>query len=144
MVGTPGFIAPEQMKEQPYDHKVDTFSLGIVFYELTAKRPAFSAFDISGLFHKVKNSSPPSLPKEYSQEWRSLIRDMLKKDPAERPSAADILAYPFLAPYVERARLRSQELSTSPCPGAPSPAVGAPVALLLHWPLFARRDGLGF
>lgn len=49
-------------------------SLGIVFYELSAQRPAFDAFNISGLVTKIKNSKLTPMPSQYSEEWQELIR----------------------------------------------------------------------
>ena len=43
--GTPGFIAPEIYKQQEYDEKIDTFSLGIILYfMLSGKFPFHSDF----------------------------------------------------------------------------------------------------
>lgn len=48
-------------------------SLGCVFYELTAQRPTFNAFNIHGLVSKIKKNKLAPLPTNYSEEWRDAI-----------------------------------------------------------------------
>lgn len=48
-------------------------SLGCVFYELTAQRPTFNAFNIHGLVSKIKKNKLAPLPDSYSKEWRDVI-----------------------------------------------------------------------
>jgi NIMA (never in mitosis gene a)-related kinase len=48
-------------------------SLGCVFYELTAQRPTFNAFDIHGLVSKIKKNKLAPLPPSYSTEWRDVV-----------------------------------------------------------------------
>lgn len=48
-------------------------SLGCVFYELTAQRPTFNAFNIHGLVSKIKKNKLAPLPSTYSSEWRDII-----------------------------------------------------------------------
>lgn len=48
-------------------------SLGCVFYELTAQRPTFNAFNIHGLVSKIKKNKLAPLPNSYSPEWRDVI-----------------------------------------------------------------------
>lgn len=44
-----------------------------MFYELTARRPAFNAFDIHGLVTKIRRHKAPPLPGGYSQGWTDLV-----------------------------------------------------------------------
>lgn len=48
-------------------------SLGCVFYELTAQRPTFNAFNIHGLVSKIKKNKLAPLPSTYSAEWRDVV-----------------------------------------------------------------------
>lgn len=48
-------------------------SLGCVFYELTAQRPTFNAFNIHGLVSKIKKNKLTPLPASYSQDWRDVV-----------------------------------------------------------------------
>lgn len=51
-------------------------SLGCCFYELSAQKPAFNAFNLSGLVTKIKRGDMPRLPLDapYSREWEGLLR----------------------------------------------------------------------
>lgn len=44
-----------------------------MFYELTAQRPTFNAFNIHGLVSKIKKNKLAPLPDGYSNEWREVI-----------------------------------------------------------------------
>lgn len=48
-------------------------SLGCAFYELTAQRPAFNAFNIHGLVTKIRRHRMAPLPAGYSADWGALI-----------------------------------------------------------------------
>jgi hypothetical protein len=54
-------------------HVVPCRSLGCVFYELTAQRPTFNAFNIHGLVSKIKKNKLAPLPSTYSTEWRDVV-----------------------------------------------------------------------
>ena len=64
MVGTPNYMSPELFPEKgeklEYDFKSDVWALGCVLYELTALRPAFSAFVRVALTRPSRLSQPPA------------------------------------------------------------------------------------
>ncbi|KAL6756189.1 NimA-related protein kinase 9 [Haematococcus lacustris] len=98
MVGTPGYMSPQLLGDKvKYDGKAnDMWSLGCVLYEMSALKPAFSAFNMTGLVRKVTSSSPPALPSQLSPEWRGLVKALLSKEEAGRPSAEEVLALAWL------------------------------------------------
>jgi tRNA A-37 threonylcarbamoyl transferase component Bud32 len=87
MVGSPQYMAPEQVREEPCTWRSDMFSLGVVVYELlTGRRPFEGESDYSTLF-KITNDHPilpstlrPGLPEQID---KVLMRAMAK-DPAAR------------------------------------------------------------
>lgn len=108
-VGTPNYMSPELVQDRPYGDKSDVWALGCVFFELTALKPAFMAFDMRGLKAKIVAAKLPALPQEYSSEWRSLVRSMLAADPQRRPSMREVLQSAVLAEAAERFRVKVAE-----------------------------------
>ena len=96
VVGSPHYLSPEQVRDQPLDGRSDLFSLGVVFYEmLTGARP-FEGETISTLIYKILDTEPPPLAGlEAGLEPRlpTVLARMLAKDREERfPDAAAVAA----------------------------------------------------
>jgi serine/threonine protein kinase len=60
-LGTPAYMAPEQIKASKVDAKADQFSLGVVAYELLSRELPFNAPDPHGLMYQIVNAEAPSL-----------------------------------------------------------------------------------
>ncbi|HEY8145854.1 MAG TPA: serine/threonine-protein kinase [Kofleriaceae bacterium] len=97
VVGTPIYIAPEQARDQPVDHRADLFALGVVMYEmLTGKTP----FEGSGAEIARANvqQKPPALSERNPQvrvtpELEGIVFKLLEKKAADRyQSAEDVIA----------------------------------------------------
>ncbi|KAK9828989.1 hypothetical protein WJX72_003257 [[Myrmecia] bisecta] len=105
VVGTPQYMSPELLAKQPTSFSADIWSLGCVMYELTALRPAFTAFNVGGLIQKIKTGSTAALSNaHYSTEWCALVRSMLRKSPDKRPSVSELMNQPLLGAAMMRAR----------------------------------------
>lgn len=91
-VGTPLYLAPEQVKHQSYSYKVDLWALGCLLYLLTALEPPFHGHNLIQLGHDIVRRTPKPLSDKYSQEWRSLVSNLLTKRPQERPDIFNIQA----------------------------------------------------
>lgn len=89
--GTPYYASPEVWKDKPYDAKSDIWSLGCVIYEMTTLKPPFRAEDMDGLYKKVIKGSYSKIPDNYSKNLANAIKMMLQVNPANRPSAAQLL-----------------------------------------------------
>lgn len=63
-VGTPLYLSPEIIKKNPYDHRTDIFSLGVVMYHMAALEPPFVDRTFEGLTNKIlyKNPAPFQVP----------------------------------------------------------------------------------
>jgi serine/threonine protein kinase len=93
--GTPLYMSPELVQEQPYDETADLWSLGVILYELLVGRPPFYTTSIYSLIqHIVKN--PVKYPPDISPIFRSFLQGLLRKDPKERLSWPDLLHHPFI------------------------------------------------
>ncbi len=90
MVGTPGYMAPEQARgAKELDARVDVFSLGCVLFECIAGKPAFAGENIAALLAKILLEDPPSLREsgvDVPAALDELVTRMLSKHPASRPA----------------------------------------------------------
>ena len=108
-VGTLGYMAPEQMKGQPVDHRADIFALGAVLHEMVAGAPAFRRDSRIATVNAVLESDPPALSDTVAPAIRRIIARCLEKDPDERFQSARDLAFALSAlsdtmPVTEAAR----------------------------------------
>ena len=58
IVGTPNYMAPEQIRGEEVDHRADIFAAGVVFYELLSGRKAFEGDSVATTMYKVLESHP--------------------------------------------------------------------------------------
>ncbi|XP_064457493.1 serine/threonine-protein kinase Nek6-like isoform X2 [Ornithodoros turicata] len=89
MLGTPYYMSPERIREQPYDFKSDVWSLGCLLYEMAALQSPFASDKTSffSLFEKIMKSNYPPIPSDvYGDDLRSLVSECTKPNPAKRPS----------------------------------------------------------
>lgn len=94
-VGTPYFIAPEIVEGKSQTQAVDIYSLGCTLYFALTGKPPFQAETMQELFQKHINQPPPDVRMQCSgcsAVLAKLIGRMLAKDPAQRPTAADVAA----------------------------------------------------
>ena len=110
--GTPYYIAPEKLDNQPEDFRSDIYSLGGTLFHALAGRPPYKAETASTVALKQLMSQPVSLQAfapDVSSETAYVINRMLAKDPAERYAS-----YPELVEHLSYARSKLLERSSSP------------------------------
>ena len=61
LMGTPRYLAPEQLMGQPADHRGDLFAAGVVLYKIITGQPAFNGRTIPEVVHAVVYEHPPAL-----------------------------------------------------------------------------------
>lgn len=86
--GTPRYMAPEQCAGKAVDSRTDLYALGVMFYEMLAGHPPFSADSVYALLQKHVEEPPPPLPATIPQVIRSQVEQLLAKAPHERPPDA--------------------------------------------------------
>ena len=91
ILGTPHYMAPEQVRGKPVDARTDIYALGALAYHLVTGRPPFAADNMIaiGFAHLSETPVPPQqLRKEIPPGLAAAILDALAKDPGDRPSSA--------------------------------------------------------
>ncbi len=96
IIGSPSYMSPEQVKEQPVDEKSDIFSLGCVLYELLTGQKAFTGENYFSILYKITNAEPYSMRKirpQIPEILSKITKKALAKDPAYRYQTCIDLAY---------------------------------------------------
>lgn len=113
VIGTPGYMSPEQSLGKETDHRTDIWSFGCVLFEmLTAKRP-FHGRETSEVLEAMLRKEPDwiSLPKQVEPPLREILRKCLAKDPEKRyQSSAEL--YRGLSEYYTTLTVPAQKLSS--------------------------------
>jgi len=108
--GTVYYIAPEVLHKN-YNEKCDIWSCGVILFTLLSGKPPFNGSNDIEILQKVEKGiyklNDPVWT-TISNEAKNLIKSMLKIDPKKRPSASEVLAFPWLktnalAPKVDEA-----------------------------------------
>ncbi|KAG1706552.1 hypothetical protein DVH05_001701 [Phytophthora capsici] len=79
------------MEGGQYDCKSDVWSLGCILYELATFSPPFTGSALGTVVGKILHSEPPPISEQYTSPFRSLVANLLEKDPHKRLSLLDIL-----------------------------------------------------
>jgi len=87
LIGSPCYMSPEQVREEPVDEKSDIFSLGCVLYELLTGHKAFAGDNYFSILYKITHENPVPLTKlrpDLPAILEKITSKALSKDPAER------------------------------------------------------------
>ncbi|MFG1826831.1 serine/threonine-protein kinase [Microbispora bryophytorum] len=88
-VGTPAYLAPEQIAGDPATPACDVFAWGATIVFAATGRPAFGAASVPAVLHRILTAEPDAsaLPRSL----RGVVERCLAKDPARRPASRDLL-----------------------------------------------------
>ncbi|XP_074516490.1 serine/threonine-protein kinase PLK4 isoform X2 [Sebastes fasciatus] len=106
MCGTPNYISPEVATRSAHGLESDVWSLGCMFYAFLMGRPPFDTDTVKNTLSKVVLGEY-DMPGHVSLEAQDLIHQLLRRDPAQRPSLSAVLDHPFMT---QSLLLRTKEL----------------------------------
>ncbi len=93
LVGTPRYMAPEQVRGEALDFRSDLFAVGAILFEMLAGRPAFGGRNPVEILHGTLYEQPPALTGSPAvAAVDRVIRRALAKRPSERPASAEEMA----------------------------------------------------
>ena len=90
-VGTPFYMAPEQITGSRVDHRVDLYALGVIFHQILSGRLPFPGPTTEEVFEGHVNHPPPPLPETCPEWMRSIVDKLLAKRAVDRFAGADAL-----------------------------------------------------
>jgi serine/threonine-protein kinase len=91
VMGTAGYMAPEQALGQPVSHLADLYAFGSMFYEMIAGRLPFDGNEVTEIVAKQLTEAPAPLPPGIPPELVQLIDKLLARLPSERVQSAEAL-----------------------------------------------------
>ncbi|KAM0855682.1 hypothetical protein ACQ4PT_049619 [Festuca glaucescens] len=96
--GSPYWMAPEViMNSKGYNLAVDIWSLGCTIIEMATARPPWHQYEGVAAIFKIANSKDiPEIPDIFSEDGKSFLKLCLKRDPASRATASQLLDHPFV------------------------------------------------
>uniref|UniRef100_A0A8D2CCR1 eIF-2-alpha kinase GCN2 n=1 Tax=Sus scrofa TaxID=9823 RepID=A0A8D2CCR1_PIG len=103
MVGTALYVSPEVQgsTKSAYNQKVDLFSLGIIFFEMSY-HPMVTASERIFVLNQLRDPTSPKFPDDFDDgehtKQKSVISWLLNHDPAKRPTATELLKSELLPP----------------------------------------------
>ena len=96
VMGTVGYMSPEQVRGKPADARSDIFSFGAVLYEMLAGRRAFRGDSAADLMSAILKEEPPEISatnREISPALDRIIHHCMEKDPQQRFQSVGDIAF---------------------------------------------------
>jgi len=100
MCGTPDYLAPEMVLGHSHNHNVDTWTLGIMCYEMLTGHPPFESKTMQETQTKIA-AMKYKMPKHVSKEAKDLIVKMLQYVPSRRIPLSEVQTHPWILKHAE-------------------------------------------
>jgi eukaryotic-like serine/threonine-protein kinase len=149
VMGTVGYMSPEQVRGQTVDHRSDIFSFGAILYEMIAGKRAFRADTSVETMNAILKEEPPELSASslhVSPGMERIVRRCLEKAPDQRFQSASDLAFAIESLSGASSPSSIERATTASAPGKRHWLVAVGIAGVLAALLVAfwmeRREGV--
>lgn len=152
LLGTAGYLAPEQIQGREADGRADLFALGSILFEMLTGQRAFACENTVDTLHAIVHDAPPDLLRDrtdISASMETIVSRLLRKAPEDRFQTAADLVWALEQPstHTERVRERIEPATAGPTSRvrARTRAVAlAAVLIALTWSAWSlgRRSGV--
>jgi eukaryotic-like serine/threonine-protein kinase len=153
LLGTAGYLAPEQVQGREVDGRADLFALGSILFEMLTGQRAFACENTVDTLHAIVHESPPDLMREradISASTETIVWRLLRKAPEDRFQTAADLVWALEQPstHTERVRGRIEPAAAGPTPRVHARtwivALAAAILISLTWSAWSigRRSGV--
>ena len=129
VLGTVGYMAPEQVRGLPCDHRADIFAFGCVLYEMLSGQRAFKGATSADTISAILKEDPPPLTdlrQAVSPGLQQIVDRCLEKQPEDRFSSAHDLALALEAVSTGPAKARREANDATPLAITPAIAASGP------------------
>jgi Tol biopolymer transport system component len=126
VMGTVGYMSPEQVRGQEADHRSDIFSFGMILYEMLSGKPVFSGVSVADVMSAILKEDPPELSEtnvKISPALDKIVRRCLEKKPEHRFHSAHDLGF-ALSTVTTPSGSRLETATALPALTESSPATG--------------------
>ncbi|MFC7650032.1 protein kinase [Streptosporangium lutulentum] len=124
-MGTPSYLAPEQLRTSEVTSAADVFAWGVTMVFAATGKPAFGQDSIAVVMNRILTTEPDL--GELEGMLRDLVAACLSKDPALRPTAEELVSYLMGAVSTHQVRRPTPTMISAPMPAQPgNPQQGGP------------------
>ena len=119
LLGTAGYLAPEQIQGREADGRADLFALGSILFEMLTGQRAFACENTVDTLHAIVHDAPPDLladRTDISASMETIVSRLLRKAPEDRFQTAADLVWALEQPssQIERVRARRDSAAVRP------------------------------
>lgn len=116
-IGSPAFMSPQQLREEPLNHQTDIYSLGVVMFQLLTGRLPFQASSNYGMIYQICNIEPPlpsALRSDLPAALDAIIQRAMRKELADRYATWQELAHDLARAFRNQGlKARQQDMPDS-------------------------------
>jgi len=132
LMGTPGYLSPEQCMGESIDQRTDIYALGVTYFEMLTGRMPFNAESPLALLRQILQDDPPDVSQlnaEVDDDAKRILKKMIARNRDERYQTCHELI-PDLEEYLAARKVRSVTASLATRSNAAPGAASTPTALV--------------